>query len=101
LIDELKGADMVVGFNIKQFDYAVLSHYTEDNLSACCTLDMMETVLQNLGYRVSLDNLAQATLGCQKLCSSGLDAIRLFKEGKITETAGILPSGCKNNQGIV
>ena len=83
LIDELKGADKIIGFNIIQFDYEVLSRYVSVNFLPSCSLDLMEAVVRHLGHRVSLDNLAQATLGSKKLCSSGLDAVRLFKEGKI------------------
>jgi DEAD/DEAH box helicase domain-containing protein len=85
LIKELTGADMVIGFNIKNFDYAVLSHYTEIDFSSINSLDLMEAVVQNRGHRVGLDNLARATLGTEKLYGSGLDAIKLFQGGKIFE----------------
>jgi DEAD/DEAH box helicase domain-containing protein len=39
LIEELIGADMVVGFNVKRFDYAVLAHYTKFNLSTLRTVN--------------------------------------------------------------
>jgi hypothetical protein len=41
----------------------------------------MEEVVKNLGHRLSLDSLAQATLGRGK-SGSGLDALRWFKEGR-------------------
>ncbi len=82
-MDDLLAADIVVGFNINNFDYAVLSHYANTDLSALNSLDLIEAVVHERGHRVSLDNLAQATLGIKKLHGSGLDAIRLYREGKM------------------
>lgn len=85
LIEDLMEADMVVGFNIKKFDYIVLSHYTDANLLSRNSLDLLEIFVQERGHRVSLDNLARSTLNTEKIYSSGLDAIRLFQEGEFLE----------------
>jgi DEAD/DEAH box helicase domain-containing protein len=40
LISYLKSADAVVGFNHIEFDYKVLSAYTDDDLNALNNIDM-------------------------------------------------------------
>ena len=77
---------MVVGFNILRFDYSVLSMYADRDLQELPTLDMLAEIKKILGYRVSLDNLAQATLGAKK-SADGLQALRWWKEGKVDEIA--------------
>lgn len=82
LIETLSGADLIVGFNLIDFDYQVLSAYGPLNAKSWPTFDILADIHKRLGYRISLDNLAQCTLGEGK-SSDGLEAIRWFKEGKI------------------
>ncbi len=84
LVAELKAADRVIGFNLLNFDYAVLKAYTSERLSEFPTLDLLNDLYNRLGFRVGLDALANATLGASKT-GSGLDAIRWYREGKIDE----------------
>lgn len=84
LIAELKAADQVVGFNVLSFDYQVLRAYTEEPLHRLPTVDMLDHIYRRLGFRVSLDNLATATLGIQK-SADGLQAVRWYQEGRIQE----------------
>ncbi|MEW6670008.1 MAG: DEAD/DEAH box helicase [Thermodesulfobacteriota bacterium] len=87
LIAALERADLVVGFNIKRFDYAVLGAYTAKDLKTIRTFDMLEDVYRRLGFRVGLDHLAAETLGLRK-SGDGLQALEWFKQGemeKLTE----------------
>jgi len=84
LIRDLQTYDLVVGFNNKRFDNRVLSAYSVFNLASLPTLDIMEEITNRLGYRLSLDRLAEHTLGVKK-SADGLQALQWFKEGKIDE----------------
>ena len=81
LINELNNAELVIGFNIKGFDYKVLSRYTNLVFTNLPTFDLLNQIHLTLGHRVSLDNLAQPTLGIPK-SADGLQAIQWFKEGE-------------------
>lgn len=78
----LEDAALVVGFNIKRFDYPVLEPYLKRSLKNVPTLDIMEDVERFLGHRLSLDTLVKATLGEGKT-GHGLDAIRFFRDGDL------------------
>jgi DEAD/DEAH box helicase domain-containing protein len=84
LVAEIKAADLVVGFNVLRFDYEVLRAYTDDPLLDIPTVDMLDHIHRRLGFRVSLDNLAGATLGTTK-SADGLQAVRWYKQGLIQE----------------
>ena len=83
-IERLKTLDLVIGFNNKRFDNQVLSGYSDFNFNSLATLDILEEVHNQLGFRLSLDNLASVTLGSQK-SADGLQALVWWKEGKIRE----------------
>ncbi|MFP4034416.1 MAG: DEAD/DEAH box helicase [Desulfovermiculus sp.] len=82
LIRHLMKADLVIGFNIKRFDYQVLGPYTQNSLHRLPTLDLLQDIRSRLGYGLSLDHLAGATLGVHKT-GNGLQAVRWWKEGKV------------------
>jgi len=84
LIEELKTADLVVGFNVLSFDYVVLTAYTDHPLRKLPTVDMLDDIYRTLGFRLSLDALATATLGVGK-SADGLQAIRWWRQGKMQE----------------
>ena len=82
LLELLSSAELVVGFNCKRFDYAVLSRYTSMDLHSLPTLDILEQVHRRLGYRLSLDHLAGVTLKARK-GGNGMLALKWWREGKL------------------
>lgn len=87
LITELKSAGRVIGFNIKGFDYAVLKPYApSEHLPYLPTLDLMEDLYHSLGFRLSLDSLARATLDEPK-SASGLQAVQWYRSGELDHLA--------------
>src|ERR1035437_350189 len=86
LLADLQRADLVVGFNILRFDYEVLHGYTSFDLRQLPTLDMLVELQNKLNHRLSLDSIATATFGVEKT-AEGLQAIRWFKEGKLSKIA--------------
>ena len=84
LIDHLKKCDLLIGFNIKRFDYQVLKGYSPYPFESLPTLDLLDDIYQCLGFRLSLDHLARKTLGTEKT-GDGLMAVRFFREGKQQE----------------
>ena len=84
LLARLQSAARVIGFNLKNFDYAVLQPYTKIKLGRLPTLDMLEEIQRILGFRLSLDTLASATLNAEKL-ADGVQAVRWFKAGEMAK----------------
>ncbi|KJR98093.1 MAG: DEAD/DEAH box helicase [Desulfobulbaceae bacterium BRH_c16a] len=81
LIKHLSSFDLVVGFNNKRFDNRVLSAYTSVDLNRLPSLDLLEEVYKYLGYRLSLNSLAEHTLGTRKT-ADGLQALQWYKDGR-------------------
>ncbi len=87
LIARLKEADLIVGFNVRSFDYKVLSAYTAEPLEELLpTFDILDDLRDRLGFRLSLDHLALHTLGEGKT-ADGLQAVEWFKKGRMEELA--------------
>lgn len=106
LEERLGQKPLVVGFNQKKFDMAVLKPYLHFDPSTLEMLDIMEEIQNVVGHRVSLESVAKATLGHGK-SGSGLDAIRYFRDGEIDKlkkyclddvkvTKDVYEYGCKN-----
>lgn len=77
----LERSDRIIGYNIKGFDFPVLNSYYPGDFSRFPTLDIMEEVVKTTGFRVKLDDVAQATLGTGKT-GTGLQAIEFFRKGE-------------------
>ena len=90
LVQHLRTADMVVGFNLLRFDYTVLSGYQDHkNIAAELenkTVDILNQVEQKLGHRLSLAAIVSQTLGKDK-SADGQQSLQWFKEGKLEKIA--------------
>jgi DEAD/DEAH box helicase domain-containing protein len=82
LIDLLRSAELIVGFNLLGFDYEVLKGYRDVPLETLPTLDIMVRLQEKLGFRPKLDSVVQTTLGAGK-SADGLQALAWWKEGRL------------------
>lgn len=80
----LQDADLIIGFNIRRFDFPVLAPYFFLSTENLPVLDLLEDVEKARGHRASLESLAVPTLKQHK-SGSGVDALTLFKENRIAE----------------
>ncbi len=81
MLEWLKAADLIIGFNSKHFDFTVLQpYYPNFNLAQLPHLDILEEITNVLGRRLKLESVAQETLGYGK-SGDGLDAIRYYRAG--------------------
>ncbi len=83
-VGQLQTYDLIIGFNIRRFDYRVLRGYSDFNFENLATLDILEDIKNQLGFRLSLDHLARLTLGAGKT-ADGLQALQWWQEGHIME----------------
>lgn len=84
LEEVLKQADLIIGFNIQDFDMEVLAPYFASPVKNFPLFDILVEFEKIRGHRISLQSVAQATLKSSK-SGSGWDAIKLYKEGRIEE----------------
>lgn len=80
----MKQADLLIGFNILDFDMEVLAPYLLTPVKNFPVLDLLVEFEKARGHRISLQSLAQATLGASK-SGTGWDAIQLYKDGRLDE----------------
>ncbi len=78
----LEHCDRLIGYNIKGFDIPVMNAHYAGDLTKLNQLDLMEEIAKHTGFRLKLDDVAQATLGVGK-SGSGLDAVKYYQEGKL------------------
>lgn len=82
LIDALLDADLVVGYNVKGFDYHVLRGYSDADFDALPTCDMMYDLEDRLGFRPKLESVAVPTIGGGK-SADGLQALEWWRRGEV------------------
>ena len=80
----LQTADLLVGFNIRRFDMAVLQPYLFKTVDQFPVLDLLDDIEKARGHRASLDSVARATVKEGK-SGDGAEALVLFKEGRMEE----------------
>ncbi len=78
----LQTADQIIGFNIKDFDFEVIQPYLNFNIHEIPALDLLEEIEKVLLHRISLETVAQGTLGSGK-SGSGLEAILYYRNGRM------------------
>ena len=81
LFRAMEHAEKIIGFNIRKFDLPVMSPYYVGDLGQFTVIDLLEMVEKSLGHRLSLDHLAQSTLGTKK-SGHGILAIEYFRKGE-------------------
>jgi DEAD/DEAH box helicase domain-containing protein len=82
LCQALQSAACIIGFNLRRFDFGVLRGYQALDYASLPTLDILEEVHATLGFRLSLNHLAQETLGAPKL-ADGLQSLAWVKAGEL------------------
>lgn len=108
LQNRLIDASLIIGFNHIYFDMPVLQPYLSVDVKNLPCFDIMLDIQERLGFRISLDSVATATLGKGKI-GTGLDAIKYFNEGRWQElkdyclmdvkvTKEVLDFGIKNKK---
>ena len=80
LIGELSAFERIVTFNGDRFDLEVLSAYGDVAALRQKSVDLLRDLKRRLGFRVSLQSVAQSTLGRQKT-GSGVDAVTWWRSG--------------------
>jgi len=83
-VDLVQSASLVIGFNVRRFDFPVFQPYLPFPIAGIPTLDLLDAIEKERGHRATLESVARGTLGEGK-SGSGLDAIKQFREGKIEE----------------
>ena len=78
----LERADRIIGYNIIGFDFPCLQTLYHGTLANLPSLDLLMEIEKRLGFRIKLDDVAQATLGIGK-SGSGLMAVEYWKRGEI------------------
>lgn len=78
----LEKADLLIGYNSDHFDIPLLNKYYPGDLTTIKSLDILKEIRESLGRRVSLDQVAEGTLG-RKKSGHGLQAITWWKQGDL------------------
>lgn len=73
----LERADLIVGFNVDNFDMQTFVPYYSGDITTIPTLDLLTKIKDSAGHRIGLDAVAQETLGIGKT-GDGLDAIKYY-----------------------
>ena len=86
-------ADRIIGFNTLKFDVPALRPYTSIDIEKLSHFDIMDLVHQKIGRKLSLNSLAQETLGNVKI-DKGTNAV-LYWAKKDPESLEKLQNYCE------
>jgi DEAD/DEAH box helicase domain-containing protein len=86
LEEDLKKADLLVGFNNDHFDTPILNKYYSFDLHSIASYDILREFKNVTGRRIGLDAIAGMTIDAHKSGSGG-NAMILYQEGKLDELA--------------
>ena len=77
----LLSGPVVVGYNIKNFDFEILAGYPKVKTGKIKCLDLMQAIQEKIGHRISLQNLREANFFEfeEEECA---DPITLWKKGR-------------------
>lgn len=78
----LERAERIIGYNLIGFDYPCLQTCYTGNIMNFPTIDLLVEIEKQLGHRIKLDDVAQATLGVGK-SGHGLMAVEYWRKGEI------------------
>ncbi len=78
----IEQADMLIGYNSDHFDIPLLNKYYPGDLTKIKSLDLLKEIRQSLGRRIKLDDIAEGTLGKNKI-AHGLEAVTWWKKGEV------------------
>lgn len=84
LIDYLCNSAVVVGFNVKNFDYRVLSPYGDFNPNKIPTFDILQEIVSTLGNYVKLSMMIKANFDGGRV-GSPAKAVDWYKKGLTTK----------------
>lgn len=89
LISLLLSSDIVIGYNIKEFDYKVLSRYDKrfENIDNIKTFDILNDLIKKYvgDIRISLDNLIRNNITPEGKKTNSSKMPEYFREGKIDQ----------------
>lgn len=80
----LQEVSLIIGFNIRRFDMAVLQPYLFRPVEQFPVLDLLDAIEKDRGHRASLDSVAAPTLKQHKI-GHGIEAITMFQEKRMDE----------------
>lgn len=82
----LETADVIIGFNITDFDVETMRPYYSGDPDQWNVLDLLTRFKEATGHRISLDAIAKESCGISK-SGNGLDALRYYKNQQWRELA--------------
>jgi len=78
----IEKAKVLIGFNSDYFDIPLLNKYYPGDLTKIKSLDILKEIRSSFGRRMSLNQIAEGTLGIKK-SGFGLQATYWWKQGEI------------------